>query len=176
MLPQAMRACSYHEIHYLKGIVFPNHIIFTLRISYNSPVPRGRLMEGAMRNPPDNALYARIYEAAAQVPRGMVATYGDIATIVGGGCDARTVGYAMGDIPAEGTDVPWQRIVAKAGAISTRGLQQHDLLEAEGVAFDAQERVIMARHHWRGPGAEWAAAHGFHTLPPREDAEQLSFF
>lgn len=129
-----------------------------------------------MRNPPDYALYIRIFEVAAQVPHCMVATYGDIATIVGGGCDARTVGYAMGDIPAERTDVPWQRIVAKAGAISTRGLQQRDLLEAEGVAFDAQERVIMARHHWRGPSAEWAATRGFHTLPPRDDIEQLSFF
>jgi len=129
-----------------------------------------------MRNPPDNALYGRIYEVAAQVPHGMVATYGDIATIVGGGCDARTVGYAMSEIPAGRADVPWQRIVAKEGAISTRGLRQRQLLEAEGVAFDARGHVIMARHHWPGPSAEWAAARGFHTLPPRDDAEQLSLF
>jgi methylated-DNA-protein-cysteine methyltransferase-like protein len=129
-----------------------------------------------MRNPPDNALYQQIFDVAAQVPPGQVATYGDIAAIVGGGCDARTVGYAMGDLPAERADVPWQRIVAKEGAISTRGLRQRQLLEDEGVAFDARGHVIMARHHWPGPSAEWAAAHGFKTLPPRDDAEQLSLF
>src|SRR5689334_1444723 len=129
-----------------------------------------------MRNPPDNALYERIYEVVAQVPRGMVASYGDIAAIVGGGCDARTVGYALGAMPPEHSDLPWQRIVAKEGGISTRGLEQRRLLEAEAVEFDARDRVIMARFHWAGPSAEWAAAHGFSTLPPRDDAEQLSLF
>src|SRR5262245_2620670 len=129
-----------------------------------------------MRNPPDSALYERIYDVIAQVPHGLVATYGDIAAIVGGGCDARTVGYALGDMPPERGDLPWQRIVAKEGAISTRGLLQRQLLEAEGIAFDTHGHVIMARCHWAGPSAEWAAAHGYHTLPPRDDAEQLSLF
>ena len=129
-----------------------------------------------MHNPPDNTLYERIYEVVAQVPPGMVATYGDIAAIVGGGCDARTVGYALGDMPPERANLPWQRIVAKEGAISTRGLQQRRLLEEEGVEFDARDRVVMARFHWAGPSAEWARERGFQTLPPRDDAEQLSLF
>jgi methylated-DNA-protein-cysteine methyltransferase related protein len=129
-----------------------------------------------MHNPPDSALYEQIYEVIAQVPRGMVATYGDIAAIVGGGCDARTVGYALGDMPPEHADLPWQRIVAKEGAISTRGLLQRQLLEAEGVAFDTRDRVVMARFHWAGPSAEWAAERGFQTLPPRDEGEQLSLF
>jgi methylated-DNA-protein-cysteine methyltransferase-like protein len=129
-----------------------------------------------MRNPPDNALYERIYEVVALVPSGLVSTYGDIAAIVGGGCDARTVGYALGDMPPERADLPWQRIVAKDGAISTRGLRQRQLLEAEGVAFDARDHVIMARCHWAGPSAEWAAEHGYYPLPPHEEGEQLSLF
>jgi methylated-DNA-protein-cysteine methyltransferase related protein len=129
-----------------------------------------------MRNPPNNALYERIYEVVAQVPRGMVATYGDIAAIVGGGCDARTVGYALGDMPPERADLPWQRIVAKEGGISTRGLLQRQQLEGEEIEFDARDRVVMARFHWAGPSAEWAAEHGFHTLPPRDEGEQLSLF
>jgi methylated-DNA-protein-cysteine methyltransferase-like protein len=123
------------------------------------------------------ALYERIYTACEQVPYGMVAAYGDIATIVGGGCDARTVGYALNELPQECASVPWQRIINKEGGISTRGLTQRQILEQEGVEFDARGHVIMARFHWAGPSPEWAAENGFHTLPPRgEDAEQLSFF
>lgn len=126
---------------------------------------------------PDYALYERIYLVIEQVPHGTVLSYGDIATIVGGGCDARTVGYALNELPKERTEsVPWQRIVNREGGISTRGLLQRQILEAEGVAFDANDRVIMARHRWGGPSADWAAAHRFNVLPPRQEGEQLSLF
>ena len=131
-----------------------------------------------MSNAPNYALYEKIYTVCEQIPHGLVASYGDIAAIVGGGCDARTVGYALNEIP-KGRDVPWQRIIAKDGAISTRGLAQRQLLEDEGVEFDARDRVIMARFRWDGPSAEWAAAHGFQMLPPRDEgdrAEQMSLF
>lgn len=130
-----------------------------------------------MRPAPDYALYERIYQVIAQVPYGLVSTYGDIAAIVGGGCDARTVGYALRETPEDRTGaVPWQRIINKDGGISTRGLEQRRLLEAEGVAFDARDQVIMARFRWAGPSPEWAAANGFSALPPRDDAEQISMF
>jgi methylated-DNA-protein-cysteine methyltransferase-like protein len=129
-----------------------------------------------MQDTPDYALYDKIYTVAEQIPYGKVATYGDIATIVGGGCDARTVGYALNEMPPDRANVPWQRIINRQGGISTRGLSQRKLLEDEGVEFDAQDRVIMSRFHWAGPSAEWAAEHGFNTLPPRDDAEQLSLF
>jgi methylated-DNA-protein-cysteine methyltransferase-like protein len=129
-----------------------------------------------MSEPVNYALYDKIYTVAEQIPYGMVATYGDIATIVGGGCDARTVGYALNEMPPERANVPWQRIINRQGGISTRGLSQRKLLEDEGVEFDAKDRVIMSRFHWAGPSAEWAAEHGFNTLPPRNDAEQLSLF
>lgn len=126
------------------------------------------------------ALYDKIYQVVEQVPPGMVAAYGDIAAIVGGGCDARTVGYALNEMPKDrAASVPWQRVINKEGGISTRGLLQRQLLEQEGVAFDARDRVIMARFRWPGPSAEWAAANGYNTLPPRDEgdqAEQLSLF
>lgn len=126
------------------------------------------------------ALYDKIYQVVEQVPPGMVAAYGDIAAIVGGGCDARTVGYALNEMPKDrAASVPWQRVINKEGGISTRGLLQRQLLEQEGVAFDARDRVIMARFRWPGPNAEWAAANGYNTLPPRDEgdqAEQLSLF
>jgi methylated-DNA-protein-cysteine methyltransferase related protein len=130
-----------------------------------------------MSTPAERALYERIYAVVRQVPAGRLASYGDVATVVGGGCDARTVGYALGAIPAgQEAVIPWQRVVNREGAISTRGLEQRRLLEEEGVEFDAQGRAPMARFRWEGPDAEWATAHGFHTLPPREEGEQLSLF
>lgn len=130
-------------------------------------------------NPPANeALYERIYLVVEQIPRGQVATYGEIATILGGGVDARTVGYALGDLPQARTKlVPWQRVISRDGAISTRGLAQRAALEAEGIAFDAHDHVIMAHFQWDGPDPAWAAAHGLQPLPPRDEAdrsEQLS--
>ena len=132
-----------------------------------------------MNQAPNYALYEKIYQVAEQIPHGLVASYGDIAAIVGGGCDARTVGYALNEIPKDRAGVPWQRIISKEGGISTRGLAQRQLLESEGVEFDARGYVIMARFRWDGPSAEWAAEHGFQTLPPRDEgdrAEQMSMF
>ncbi len=129
-----------------------------------------------MSQPSSPALYAQIYLVVRQIPPGEVSSYGDVAAIVGGGCDARTVGYALAELGPAEADVPWQRVVSRDGTISTRGLQQRQLLEAEGVAFDAQGRAIMARHRWRGPDPAWCAAHGCTPLPPRTDAEQLGLF
>lgn len=126
-----------------------------------------------MSDAPDRALYERIYLAVRQTPHGSVATYGDIAAIVGAGCDARTVGYALNELPkGRDAEVPWQRIINSSGGISTRGVRQRQLLEAEGIMLDARERVDLARYRWSGPGAEWAGAHGMNTLPAREEREE----
>lgn len=119
----------------------------------------------------------RVYLAVQQIPHGQVATYGEIATVVGR-LDAREVGAALGGLAeARAAEVPWQRVVSREGGISTRGLRQRELLEAEGVSFDEQGHVRMARHQWDGPSPQWAAAHGFTPLPERgERGEQLSLF
>lgn len=101
----------------------------------------------------DQSLYPRIYKVVHQVPRGRVASYGQIAEIVGAGCDARMVGYAMAATP-DGSDVPWQRIVNREGKISLPGQGgeiQRMRLEAEGVTFDARNRIDMQRFGWAGP-------------------------
>ncbi len=125
---------------------------------------------------PSPALSERIYRVVRQIPAGEVSSYGDIAAIVGGGCDARTVGYALGDLGPREAEVPWQRVVSRDGTISTRGLTQRQLLAGEGVAFDEQDRVIMPRHRWRGPDPAWCAEHSCTPLPPRDDVEQLGLF
>ncbi len=122
-------------------------------------------------------LKLRIYEVVQQVPPGLVSTYGDIATIVGGGIDARTIGQALNQIPKAGVEqVPWQRIVNAQGGISTKGLLQRKLLVDEGIMFDERDRIDLRRFRWAGPSAEWAVEHGYQPLPPPEEppAEQLS--
>jgi methylated-DNA-protein-cysteine methyltransferase-like protein len=110
-------------------------------------------------------LYERIYDAVLQVPPGYIATYGDIAAMVGG-CDARTVGYALNELPKwREQEVPWQRIINSQGGISTRGVQQRERLEAEGIVFDARGRVSLARFRWRGAAPD-----------EDDDAGQLSLF
>ena len=58
--------------------------------------PGGQYNNRVDISPKDEALIPRIYEVVKQVPRGLVATYGSIAEVVGGGCDARLVGDALG--------------------------------------------------------------------------------
>jgi methylated-DNA-protein-cysteine methyltransferase related protein len=112
------------------------------------------------------------------VPSGRVSTYGDIATIVGG-CDARTVGYALNEIPKHGSEsIPWQRVINAQGGISTSGVMQRTLLEDEGIVFDANGHIALPRYRWQGPAPAWAAEHGFNVLPARTEPpeEQLSLF
>lgn len=109
--------------------------------------------------------YERIYTVVEQVPRGQVATYGDIATIVGDGCDARFVGHALGALGPRSKTVPWQRVLSRTGRISTSGFNQRELLEAEGVEFDAKGHALLERFQWAGPTEEWARARGFQPLP-----------
>lgn len=122
-------------------------------------------------------LKLRIYEVVQQVPRGSVSTYGDIAAIVGGGIDARTIGQALNQVPKQDEQqIPWQRIINAQGGISTKGLLQRKVLEDEGIVFDDRDRIDLRRFRWSGPSAEWAAEHGYQTLPRPEEpqAEQLS--
>jgi methylated-DNA-protein-cysteine methyltransferase-like protein len=121
----------------------------------------------------DQKLYERIYEVVCQVPAGRVATYGQIAAVVGPPCEARTVGYAMaapGRYPASRA-VPWHRVINAQGGISTKGDRQRRLLEGEGVIFDANGRTDLKRFGWEGPDPDWAQAHGFRILHSVDDPD-----
>ncbi|MCB0156794.1 MAG: MGMT family protein [Caldilineaceae bacterium] len=112
--------------------------------------------------------YARVYAVVRQIPPGKVATYGQIAGIVGN-CTARMVGYAMSALPS-GSDVPWQRVVNAQGKISPRGadlstLYQRELLEEEGIAFSKAGAVNLRQVRWEGPDFDWLVEHGFDPEP-----------
>ena len=98
--------------------------------------------------------YEQVYELVRQVPSGSVVTYGQVAAMLGSPRSARAVGYALRYLP-RGTDVPWQRVINHKGQISPRfpaesPLIQRALLESEGVAFDANDRVDLKRFRWLG--------------------------
>jgi methylated-DNA-protein-cysteine methyltransferase-like protein len=112
----------------------------------------------------DAPVYERIYALVRQIPPGKVATYGQIARMVGG-CTARMVGYAMSALEY-GTDVPWQRVINRQGKVSLRAggngaARQRQILEAEGVHFDEQGQVDFEVVGWGGPDWEWLDLHGF---------------
>lgn len=82
-------------------------------------------------------LYFRIYNVVRKIPRGRVATYGQIAALCGSPRAARVVGWALRSV-VDSKRVPWQRVVNKGGMISIENMQapkelQANLLRAEGV-------------------------------------------
>jgi methylated-DNA-protein-cysteine methyltransferase-like protein len=97
--------------------------------------------------------YRTIYAVVRRIPRGRVATYGQVATLAGLPGHARQVGTALGVLP-DGSTVPWQRVLNARGEVSPRGdlglaegFQRH-LLEEEGVLFDDRDRVDLDRFGW----------------------------
>lgn len=103
--------------------------------------------------------YDMIYQVIATIPRGCVASYGQVAAMAGLPRHARMVGRALRDMPSS-FDLPWHRVVNQEGVISPRGRPQSErdqraLLEAEGVTFRGT-RVRMALHRWDPDGASHA--------------------
>lgn len=133
----------------------------------------------------DASSYERIYAVVRQIPAGKVSTYGQVAAIVGGGCTAREVGYAMAALKVNDLAIPWQRVINAKGEISPRGGEgptiQRVLLEREGVTFDEQGRVDFNQVGWDGPLWEWLEEHQFNPAPTlrnknKGQGEQLSLF
>ena len=101
-----------------------------------------------------NRLARAVYRIVTVIPPGRVATYGQVAALLGAPRAARAVGHAMKRCPA-GNGVPWHRVVNARGGISLRAnvsgmLTQRILLEREGVRF-VRERIDLSRYRWRGP-------------------------
>jgi len=96
--------------------------------------------------------HARIYAVVRRIPRGRVATYGQIAQLAGFPRQPRLTGYAL----HASTDdrVPWHRVINARGRISLRARpgaasEQRALLEVEGIEFGADGRVSLSAYQWR---------------------------
>lgn len=99
------------------------------------------------------SFYTRVYEIVAMIPYGKVATYGQIAELLGRPASARHVGFALSRSPV-GHTLPCHRVVRRDGSLAPHyvfgGRQtQRTRLEDEGVVFRPDGRVNMTRCQWR---------------------------
>lgn len=98
-------------------------------------------------------VFEQIYDVVRQIPEGRVASYGQVARLVGMPRSARVVGYAMHASPGVAGGVPCHRVVYKDGSLAQGyafggpGVQRA-LLEDEGVEFLDDGRVDMERFDW----------------------------
>lgn len=94
--------------------------------------------------------YEKIYAIIKKIPRGRVATYGQIAALVGIPRQARRIGYALSALD-EHAGVPWQRVINSKGEISERPFAdlQQSLLKKEGIVFSKEGRVDLTRFQWK---------------------------
>ena len=96
----------------------------------------------------------RVWRAVARIPRGRLATYGQIADLIGAFGSARQVGWALRRLKLP-SDVPWHRVVNAKGQISMSlsregtDWMQRDLLIAEGIPVDSEGRLPLQRFLWR---------------------------
>jgi methylated-DNA-protein-cysteine methyltransferase related protein len=94
--------------------------------------------------------YRRIYAVIARVPRGRVATYGQIAALAGLPGRARQVGYALHALPDD-APLPWHRIVNARGTSSLPGVagdEQRRRLARERIVIGANGCIDLARYGW----------------------------
>jgi len=96
------------------------------------------------------------YRVVSRIPRGQVATYGQVAMLAGKPRAARQVGYALSALRGTRHAIPWQRVLGRRarglGAISILdpmgSAVQRALLEGEGVEVDERGRVSLERFGW----------------------------
>lgn len=103
--------------------------------------------------PEPGSSYECIYAVIRCIPPGKVSSYGRVAALAGLPGQARLVGYALHALRSSGEDgVPWWRVINAAGRISNgyEPALQRAMLEAEGVCFDARERVDLSCFLWDG--------------------------
>lgn len=97
--------------------------------------------------------FERIYEVVKRIPKGKVATYGQVALLAGNPRWSRVVGYALHQNPAPGV-IPCHRVVNREGRVAPAFAfggsdVQRELLESEGVTFREDGTVDLAVYIWR---------------------------
>ncbi len=100
-----------------------------------------------------NTWNQRVWELVRGIPRGRVASYGQLASMLGQPRKARHVGYALHQTPEE-LVLPWHRVINGRGKISfpdftQQYLMQKAMLEAEEISFQPDDRIDLKVYGWR---------------------------
>jgi methylated-DNA-protein-cysteine methyltransferase-like protein len=95
--------------------------------------------------------YKLIWDIVREIPKGKIATYGEIARVSGLLNQARLIGYALHNLPPR-SKIPWHRVINSQGKISfpkNTGThrQQKKLLEKEGIVF-TKDKVDFGKYGW----------------------------
>ncbi len=99
--------------------------------------------------------YDNIYAIVRQIPKGRVATYGQVADLAHLYGKARLVGYALYQVDMRSSDIPWHRVINAKGEISHSLLRhgtdykQRDILEEEGIKFSPEGKINLREYLWR---------------------------
>ncbi len=99
------------------------------------------------------AFTRRVIEIIKCIPKGKVCTYGRVARMAGQPRGARQVARILHSSSRK-HQLPWQRVVNVRGHISLPMYggyaEQKDRLQAEGIVFDAADRIDLERYLWDG--------------------------
>ncbi len=98
--------------------------------------------------------FQRIYDVVKQIPRGKVASYGQVARLAGNARWARVVGYAL-HANSDPEHIPCYRVVTRDGCVSKAfafggGNEQVRLLKEDGIEFK-DGHVVMEKYQWETP-------------------------
>ena len=96
--------------------------------------------------------FEKIYDVVKRIPRGKVATYGQIARLAGNKRWSRVVGYAL-HVNPDGDAIPCYRVVNREGRVSKAFVfggenRQIALLRADGIAVSADGCVDLKKYQW----------------------------
>lgn len=98
------------------------------------------------------SVFEKIYKVVCDIPKGKVATYGQVAIFAGNVNWARVVGYALHNNPRPG-EIPCHRVVNREGRVATNfafggGKTQRELLESEGIVFEKDGHIDLNKYGW----------------------------
>ncbi len=96
----------------------------------------------------DERLIYEILSVVEEIPEGNVASYGQIARLIGRDRNARLVGKVLSMSQFYG-DYPCHRVVNHAGRLAPHFPEQRERLKAEGVTFRGNGNVDMRKHQWQ---------------------------
>ncbi len=96
----------------------------------------------------------KTFQVVNQIPKGKVATYGQVAALAGSHRAARQVGWSLASLGLNEQKIPWWRVVDRKGYLSIRGddpeakIEQRSLLEEEGIEVSDELIIDLERYRW----------------------------